>query len=82
MPGQFCTLINNIGCFLAGGVLQPVVGWLLDQSWAGLMDQGVRVYGADSYRSALLLVAGVAWLGAAAAWRIQETSCRNIWRPH
>lgn len=75
------TAVANIGCFLAGGVLQPVVGWLLDQSWAGLMDQGARVYGADSYRSALLLVAGVAWLGAAAAWRIQETSCRNIWRP-
>jgi hypothetical protein len=68
-----------MGGFLMGALLQPAVGWIMDQRWTGLMDNGARLYAAEDYRWGLLLVAVAAWLGAAAAWRIRETQCRNIW---
>jgi hypothetical protein len=59
--------------------LQPAVGWIMDQRWSGAMANGVRLYTLEDYRWGLLLVAIATWLGAAAAWRIRETQCRNIW---
>jgi MFS family permease len=74
------TSVANIGGFLMGALLQPAVGWIMDQRWSGAMANGVRLYSLEDYRWGLLLVAIATWLGAAAAWRIRETQCRNIWR--
>jgi predicted MFS family arabinose efflux permease len=73
------TSVTNMGGFLMGALLQPAVGWIMDQRWTGMMENGARLYAVEDYRWGLLLVAVVAWLGAAAAWRIRETQCRNIW---
>ena len=73
------TSVTNMGGFLMGALLQPAVGWIMDQRWAGTMANGVRFYAPEDYRWGLLLIAVAAWLGAAAAWRIRETHCRNIW---
>lgn len=73
------TSVTNMGGFLMGALLQPAVGWIMDQRWAGTMANGVRLYAPEDYRWGLLLIAVAAWLGAAAAWRIRETHCRNIW---
>ena len=45
----------------SGGVLQPVIGWLLDRNWDGAVLGGARIYGAEAYDrafSVLLVVAG------------------------
>lgn len=73
------TSVANMGGFLMGALLQPAVGWIMDQRWNGAMADGVRLYAPEDYRWGLLLVACAAWLGAAAAWFIRETQCRNIW---
>lgn len=73
------TSVANMGGFLMGALLQPAVGWVMDQRWSGAMANGVRLYAPEDYRWGLLLIAGAAWLGAAAAWFIRETQCRNIW---
>lgn len=73
------TSVANMGGFLMGALLQPAVGWIMDQRWSGAMADGVRLYAPEDYRWGLLLVACAAWLGAAAAWFIRETQCRNIW---
>jgi predicted MFS family arabinose efflux permease len=74
------TSVTNIGGFLGGALLQPLVGWAMDLSWQGTMAEGVRVYAAEDFRLGLMLLACVAWFGALTAWRIRETHCRNIWK--
>jgi predicted MFS family arabinose efflux permease len=74
------TSVANMGGFLMGALLQPAVGWVMDQRWSGAMANGVRLYTLADYRWGLLLIAAAAWLGAAAAWFIRETQCRNIWK--
>ena len=73
------TSVANMGGFLMGALLQPAVGWIMDQRWSGAMANGVRLYTPEDYRWGLLLIASATWLGAAAAWFIRETHCRNIW---
>jgi len=73
------TSVANMGGFLMGALLQPAVGWVMDQRWSGAMANGVRLYAPEDYRWGLVLIAGAAWLGAAAAWFVRETYCRNIW---
>lgn len=74
------TSVANMGGFLAGAILQPLVGWVMDASWNGQMQDGVRLYAAADFHNGLMLLAGAAWMGAAAAWLLRETGCRNIWR--
>lgn len=73
------TSVANMGGFLMGALLQPAVGWIIDQRWSGALVNGVRLYAPVDYRWGLLLIAVAAWLGAIAAWFIRETHCRNIW---
>lgn len=74
------TSVTNMGGFLAGALLQPLVGWLIDLHWSGTLVNGVRVYAPEDIRAGLLLVGAAAWFGAACAWRLRETRCRNIWQ--
>jgi predicted MFS family arabinose efflux permease len=74
------TSVTNMGGFLGGALLQPLVGWVMDLSWAGQMANGVRVYALADFRLGLLLLSAVAWFGALSAWRIRETHCRNIYK--
>jgi len=76
------TSVTNMGGFLAGAILQPAFGWVMDWHWSGSTStNGARVYMADDYRLGMLLLAATAAIGAVASWRIRETGCRNIWVP-
>ena len=73
------TSVANMGGFLAGALLQPIFGWVMDLGWKGGMLNGARFYELDAWRGGLLVIAASACLGAAAAWWVKETRCRNIW---
>ena len=75
------TSVANMGGFLAGALLQPLVGWLMDLGWKGEMLAGARLYDLAAWRGGVLVVTLCAVIGAIASWRIVETRCRNIWRP-
>ncbi|MBL8421044.1 MAG: MFS transporter [Dechloromonas sp.] len=75
------TSIANIGGFLAGALLQPLVGWVMDLGWKGAMLNGSRFYDLDTWRGGVLVVALFALIGAIGTWWIVETRCRNIWKP-
>jgi len=80
LSGMSTSVVNMCG-FLTGALLQPAVGWVMDQRWNGaLTASGARLYSATDFGSGLLLLAVPAFIGAAAAWRIRETGCRNIWQ--
>lgn len=75
------TSVTNMGGFLAGALLQPLVGWAMDKHWqGGLSDSGARLYTPEDFHVGLLLLAASAGIGALATWRIRETGCRNIWQ--
>jgi sugar phosphate permease len=72
------TSVTNMGGFLGGALLQPLVGWVMDRWWDGAVANGVRIYSAENFKYGFLLLVAVAWFGALSAWRIRETRCRNI----
>jgi hypothetical protein len=74
------TSVANMGGFLAGALLQPLVGWVMDLGWAGEMRHGARFYDVAAWRNGVLVVLLCALLGAIASWWIRETRCRNIWK--
>ena len=74
------TSVTNMGGFLAGALLQPIFGWVMDLGWKGGMLNGARYYELSAWRSGLLIIALSACGGALAAWWIKETRCRNIWK--
>ncbi len=59
------TAVVNLGIFLGAGILQPLVGVVLDRSRAA-------GDGAHAWDHALLLLAGSAAFGAAATWLVRE----------
>jgi hypothetical protein len=72
------TSVTNMGGFLGGALLQPLVGWIMDLSWSGTVVDGARIYAPQDFRLGLALLTAIAWFGAVSAWRIRETRCRNI----
>lgn len=74
------TSVANMGGFLAGALLQPLVGWVMDLGWRGEMLNGARFYDIAAWRNGVLVVALCALMGAMASWWIRETRCRNIWQ--
>jgi MFS family permease len=70
--GIAISLVNTSG-FLAVGLLQPLVGWLIDRSAAGMAYTGAH------YLPGLVLLTIFAGIGLAGAWFVRETHCRNIW---
>lgn len=48
--------VINLLIMLGGMILQPLAGWLLNVFWNGVMIHQVRIYAADDYRKALIIV--------------------------
>ena len=70
LSGTATSLVNT-GGFLGTALFQPLVGWVLDRFGAGAALEG--------YRSAAAVLAAIALTGVAAAFRMRETHCRNIY---
>jgi MFS family permease len=70
------TSLANTGGFLAVGVLQPLVGWVLDRTANASVAHGL-----GGFRPALAVLAVFALIGLLGALFIRETRCRNIWKP-
>lgn len=68
--------IVNIGGFAASGVLQPLVGWVVDHG-AGLVEGG----SGDAYWLGIGVIVGWMLIAIVAATRLTETRCRNVWQP-
>ena len=66
--------VANIGGFLAAGILQPLVGWVVDHG-AGAVAGG----SADAYRLGIGVLVAWSLIGIVAATRLTETRCRNVW---
>lgn len=70
--GIAISLVNTSG-FLAVGLLQPLVGWLIDRGADG------AAHSAATYMPGIVLLTVFAAIALAAALLVPETRCRNIW---
>ena len=76
VSGMGIALVNT-GLFLGAAFMQPAFGWILDLTWDGTMNEGVRVYAASDYQNGLWLCFSMAAMALLAATRIRETWCRH-----
>ncbi len=64
-------------CILSGGIIfEPLYGWLLDQHWLGLMQNGVRVYSVADFQFAMWLFPVAFAFAFIAALIVPETATR------
>ncbi|MEK9753156.1 MAG: MFS transporter [Rhodospirillaceae bacterium] len=66
----------NMAVIGAGAIMQPVTGWLLDLGWQGELVEGVRVYSADAYRQAFIVLPASCVAAFVLALMVGETSAR------
>jgi MFS family permease len=70
--------IVNMGLMTGPMVLQPAVGWILDQKWKGQITSNVRVYPIEAYQSGFAPL--LAWLALSfiLLFFTRETHCRQL----
>ena len=67
------TSLANSGGFFAAGILQPLVGWVLDRAADG------GAYTFETFRAGIAVLAVFSLTGFAGTLFLRETHCRNIW---
>ena len=76
------TALTNMGGFLGGALLQPLVGKALDLlGGPAVTEAGVRLYPPEAMATAMALLAAAAAIGWLAGWRITETGARHWTEP-
>jgi MFS family permease len=65
-------IVNSL-TVASGAVLQPAVGYALDQLWDGTTNNGARVYGVADYQTGFLLIFIVCLLGFMTCAILQES---------
>jgi MFS family permease len=68
----------NMGVMLGPLILQPAVGWVLDQNWQGQILNGVRVYSQAAYQAGFSLMAGWMILAFGLVFFTRETYGRQF----
>jgi MFS family permease len=66
----------NVGNMLGPTILQPAIGRVLDQRWAGAMNGGVRVYSVDAFQAGFAMIVGWSVLTCLLIACTRETHCR------
>lgn len=69
------TSVVNVGGFLGTAILQPLVGWAIDRSHAGMTEGPL---GLGDYRAGIAIMLAFATMGLIATLFIRETYCRNV----
>jgi len=69
--------VVNMGVMMGPMLLQPAVGWVLDQLWSGQAVNGVRFYSIEAYRSGFSLMLGWLALSTLLIFFTRETHCRQ-----
>jgi len=70
--------VCNMGVMSGPMILQPVMGWVLERNWNGVLENGVRIYDLNAYRSGFGLM--IAWSVIAIVLMsfTTETQCRQM----
>lgn len=69
--------VCNMGPLLGGMLLQPGVGWILDEHWQGVTASGARIYDAAAYQAGFSLMFGCVIASLLLILMAKETYCRQ-----
>lgn len=72
------TGVCNMGMEMGPMILQPAIGWMLDRSWDGGLDHGIRIYDINAYQLAFSLMIGLSFLGTVLIPFTKETYCQQL----
>ena len=72
--------VVNMGVMLGPMILQPLMGWVLDRHWTGVMVNGVRIYDLGAYYSGFAFMIAWSVLAAVLMSFTTETHCRQVVR--
>lgn len=78
-PSYSSTALGLMNMFVvgAGAVVQPLIGWLLDKNWDGVLTEGARTYSEQAFTTAfssLLVTTFIAFIGTLL---LRETYCKQ-----
>jgi MFS family permease len=68
---------TNMASVLVAAALQPLIGWMLEFHWNGVMVGGHPLYSAADYQSAMAMLPFALILAAGVALSIKETHCKG-----
>ncbi|PYR53517.1 MAG: MFS transporter [Acidobacteria bacterium] len=66
----------NVGNMLGPTILQPAIGRVLDQRWAGATSNGVRIYSVDAFQAGFAMIVVWSVLTCVLIAFTRETRCR------
>ncbi len=66
----------NVGNMLGPTILQPAIGHVLDQRWAGAMNNGARIYSVDAFQAGFAMIVAWSVLTCLLIAYTRETRCR------
>jgi len=69
--------VCNMGIMIGPMVLQPAMGYVLDNNWNGALENGIRSYHLGAYQSAFTLMIGWSVISAILICFATETNCRQ-----
>ena len=69
--------VCNMGPLVGGMLLQPAVGWVLDQHWTGTLAKGARTYDAAAYQAGFSLIVGCIVISLMLISFLRETNCEQ-----
>ncbi len=70
--------VCNMGVMIGPMILQPVMGWALDNHWTGALVKGARIYGLSAYHSAFLILLIWSVLSIVLISFATESNCRQM----
>lgn len=70
--------VVNIGPFFGMAVMQPLLGYLLDLRWDGLVIEGTKIYPLAAYRGLFAACLAVLMASFLFCLTIKETRCQNV----
>ncbi|MDF1592203.1 MAG: MFS transporter [Desulfobacterales bacterium] len=80
VPGSLAGTISgimNMAFMIGPTLMQPAVGWVLDQKWQGAMVNGVPIYSLSTYQTGFALMTLWAALSLCSLFFTRETHCKQ-----
>jgi len=70
--------VCNMGVMSGPMILQPLIGWVLERNWNGVLESGVRIYDLNAYRSGFGLMIVWSVIAIVLMSFTTETHCRQM----
>jgi len=77
LSGMAISVVNT-GCFIGTAIMQPLFGYIADQSWDGTVSNNIRIYSAGDYHNGFMLILFFCLISILGVFRIRETNGKNI----